>query len=231
MIMKLLRRIVKRIDRVLSTEQERNSEARVKNFMRIIDKGHGNIKSLTTKKPVNAEGKPIPWFTYPAIEYLNQLDFTRSSILEWGVGNSTLYFANRCKSIVSIEHNKEWYNTIAKDLPVNAKVLLVDENEYATKPHQFSSKFDIIIVDGIKRFDCIKTSVDILKEGGIIIFDNSDRNPEYCQFLRGKNLIQIDFHGFGPIVNFTTTTSIFITRDADFRPLTIQPLVPIGGGY
>lgn len=206
-------------------------DPRIENFIKIIDEGYGNKTSSIDRKSVTASREPIPWFTYPCIEYLNQLDLKEKSILEWGIGNSTLYFAKRCKRIISIEHNKEWYDIITHNLPDNSKGYLVNEEEYPNYPKKLNEKFDIIIVDGIKRFDCIRTGVDVLDTGGMIIFDNSDRNPEYCQFLRKQNLIQIDFHGFGPIVNFTTTTSIFLTREVNFEPLTVQPLIPIGGGY
>ena len=204
---------------------------RIENFIKIIDEGHGNKNSFTTKKPVNASDEPIPWFTYPSIEYLNQLDLREKSILEWGIGNSTLYFAKRCKKIISIEHDNEWYKLITPQLPSNSKGYLIEEDIYSTYPEQLKETFDVIIVDGIKRFDCLKTALKIINPGGIIIFDNSDRNPEYCEFLRNHNLIQIDFHGFGPIVNFTTTTTIFLTRDTNIKPLSIQPVIPIGGGY
>ena len=204
---------------------------RVKNFIKIIDEGYGNKNSFLAQKPVNALGEPIPWFTYPSIEYISQLDLREMSMLEWGIGNSTLYFAKRCKRIISIEHNNDWYNLITQQLPSNSTGYLVDEIEYSTYPKQLNQKFDIIIVDGIKRFDCLQTGVQILNSGGMIIFDNSDRNPEYCDFLRNQDLIQIDFHGFGPIVNFTTTTSFFLTRSVNFKPLTVQPLIPAGGGY
>jgi len=47
--------------------------------------------------------------------------------------------------------------------------------------------------------------------GVIVIFDNSDWYPKTVEFLR-ENLgwVQIDFHGFGPINNYTWTTSLFV---------------------
>jgi len=206
-------------------------DKRIKNFITIIDNGYGNKNSYLRQKPVNAIGEPIPWFTYPSIEYLSQLDLSAKSILEWGIGNSTLFFAKRCKKITSIEHNSEWYNLVTQQLPDNSRAYLIAEAEYSNHPKQLNENFDIIIVDGIKRLECLQTALTLINPGGMIIFDNSDRNPEYCKFIREQNLIQIDFHGFGPIVNFTSTTSVFFTRDANFIPLTVQPIIPIGGGY
>lgn len=62
--------------------------------------------------------------------------------------------------------------------------------------------------------------------GGIVILDNSDWFRETSKYLREKlDLIEIDFHGFGPINDYTWTTSVFITRNFRFKPIdNIQPI-------
>ena len=32
----------------------------------------GHLLSVSTMRPMNGEGKPIPWFTYPAIDFLDR---------------------------------------------------------------------------------------------------------------------------------------------------------------
>ncbi len=45
----------------------------------------------------------------------------------------------------------------------------------------------------------------------MLIFDNSDWYPNAVRYLKEKlRWIQIDFHGYGPINNYTWTTSIFV---------------------
>lgn len=216
---------------VLPNLNNRPYDDRATSFMKIIDEGYGNKVSSECKKSVDADGLPLPWFTYPAIEYLKQLDLKEKSILEWGTGNSTKFFASRCKDILSIEDNEEWYNYIKTELPINAKSILASVEEYEKIPLNIDRKYDIIIVDGIKRSECLNVSLSILNESGIIIFDNSDRNPELCLTLRNENLIQIDFHGFGPINPYTWTTSIFLNSNFDFKPISKQPSIPVGGGF
>ena len=61
----------------------------------------------------------------------------------------------------------------------------------------------------------------ILKQASflMIIFDNSDWYPNTIRQIQNSiNLVQIDFHGFGPINNYTWTTSIFL------NPLRCQEL-------
>lgn len=58
----------------------------------IIMQKYGWLKSFKTKMPIDAKGNPVPWYTYPAIEFLEQLDFTNKIVLEYGSGNSSLYW-------------------------------------------------------------------------------------------------------------------------------------------
>ena len=97
----LFRRIIRKIKWVLR-KKEMNlpisspvHDKRIENFIRIIDEGYGNKQSFLTQRSINSMGEPIPWFTYPSIQYLSQLDLHAMSILEWGIGNSTLFFAKR----------------------------------------------------------------------------------------------------------------------------------------
>lgn len=54
-----------------------------------------------------------PWISYDAIYFLEQYLRKEHIVFEWGSGGSTLFFADRTKHIVSIEHNKEWYDAVA----------------------------------------------------------------------------------------------------------------------
>lgn len=204
---------------------------REKNILRILNECWGNEKSARIWSSINGATEPIPWFTYPSIEYISQLDLSNKKVLEWGMGNSTLFFSKRCLSIDSIEHNTEWFNKIKNQLRGNSFAHLVKEEQYANFPLDLKKDFDLIIVDGILRKECLETAVELVSNNGLIVFDNSDRNPEYCKAMRDKDFIQVDFHGFGPIVNFTTTTTMFFRREFDFSPTSIQPVIPFGGGY
>ena len=208
------------------------TDARVTAVLKILDEGWGHHLSFKEQKPIDANGNPLPWFTYPSIEYLQQINLRDATILEWGMGNSTLFFAKRCLNIYSIEHNESWFNAINGSMPANATAFLTSTgDEYINRAFSIGKKFDIIIVDGINRADCLNAAMQLHKEDGLIIFDNSDRNPELCEVLRNNDFIQVDFHGFGPINPYTWTTSIFFGRTNKLIPLSQQPLIPIGGGY
>jgi tRNA/tmRNA/rRNA uracil-C5-methylase (TrmA/RlmC/RlmD family) len=72
----------------------------------------GWFQTFKSGEPVDAEMKAIPWFTYSAIDFLEERLNDNLNILEFGSGNSTLYLAERVKKVTAIEHNDRWFQNI-----------------------------------------------------------------------------------------------------------------------
>lgn len=49
-----------------------------------------------------------PWITNPSIEFLEDLLSQQDSVLEYGLGRSTPWFAERTSSVVTVEASPEW---------------------------------------------------------------------------------------------------------------------------
>ena len=58
----------------------------------------------------------IPWMTYRCIEFLEGAVTKESSIFEFGSGGSTLFFAERCGRLISVEHDAEWGELVRQAL-------------------------------------------------------------------------------------------------------------------
>lgn len=193
------------------------------------------------------ENNYIPWFTYPAIEALKNWDLSDKRVFEYGSGYSTLFWASRAKEVVSVEHNRDWYEKIAALAPANARVILapIDKKEdYHPSPElreQFKAyaqaidgRFQIIVLDGYAksrvRYQCAEVAVSHLDANGLIILDNADWLPATAMFLRQANLIEVDLSGPVPGINHNQTTSFFFTREFNFPPAgPRQPAMPVGG--
>jgi hypothetical protein len=197
---------------------------------KLLEFDYGHLASKIKQVAIDGNNEPIPWFTYPSIEYFRQLDLTDKIMLEWGAGNSSLFFSKKVKKLYSIEHNKEWYEQVENN-KIDNQILVYADSDYAKKPKDFNIFFDIILIDGIKREDCSIVARSLIAKGGVIILDNSDRHPDIAKYFRDKGFIEVDFHGLGPINDYAWTTSIFMDRNISFNPLTIQPTIPIGGGF
>ncbi len=194
-------------------------------------------KSIDEKICRDKDGNPLPWYTYPAIEYLSQFDYSDKKIFEYGCGYSSEFWAQRAKKVVSIEDNPKYFERWSQEFCYeNLTILWRDEGEiYEKAILETDEKFDVIVIDGKRRFECAKAAVSKLNAGGLIILDDSDRintSAEYVNavdVLKKANLLQVDFYGFCPMNNYTKTTSLFFSRDFNFASLyKVQPINGIG---
>ena len=198
---------------------------------KILSKEYGHFKSASKWQSIDKDTNPIPWYSYPAIEFIKQLDLSNKTVFEYGSGNSTLFWSSRCKRVIAVEDDPKWYNAIKPRLPANVEYLLAeDKTAYLNAIAEYAEPFDIIIIDGSHRLDCTNQAIGHLSPTGFYILDNSDWHPLSSQKLRESDLIEIDFSGFNPINGYTTTTSLYLSRQVEFKSAhDRQPVAGIGG--
>ncbi len=206
-------------------------------FIEMWQKEFAIERSIDEKVCIDKDGNPIPWYTYPAIEYLSQFDYEDKEIFEFGCGYSSMFWANRAKKVTSIEDNINWFSKWQNEFKhPKLDIRWRDEGEgYYNAIYEDKKKYDVIIIDGKRRADCARVALDCLADDGMIILDDSDRintSKEYIDAvneLKKGNLIQVDFYGFCPMNNYTKTTSLFLSRNFDFKSLyVVQPINGLG---
>ncbi len=74
------------------------------------------------------DGKPLPWFTYSAIAFLEEQISPDLAIFEYGGGQSTLYWAERVRRVVSVDHDPAFAEHVRSRMPGNVDFQLVEEN-------------------------------------------------------------------------------------------------------
>jgi len=179
---------------------------------------HNVIKGKT---PLELE---IPWFSYAAIDFLEDFLQPQMTVCEYGSGGSTLFFAKRVKSVFSIEDNERWYELVSQRLQRaglnNATVVLcpfdfkkVDGFRHSAYLHAIpDSRFDVIVIDGSEEWNqvrpiCFEKAQSRVKPGGIIVVDDSWRYPglrlnHHAQSVR-------TFKSVGPGRPGVTSTDVF----------------------
>jgi hypothetical protein len=182
----------------------------------VVKGGHGHWRSARLHRPVDATGAPLPWFTYPAIEFLAQFDLSALRVFEYGAGNSTLYWSARCAEVVSVESDPAWHQYLVAQLAPNVRLALVPSPAAYVACLEQEALFDVIVVDGLERLACCREAPARLKPGGLIILDNADWHPGAAAVLRQAGLLQVDMQGFGPVNGYSWTTSLFFHRAFDF---------------
>ena len=205
----------------------------LRNF-NILARNYGQFRSIRKWSCLDSSGRPIPWYTYPTIEYLNHLDFSKMNVFEFGSGNSTLWWAGKTKSVTSVEDDENWYNKVSSSASfLTDKIKYLHENNKEKYVNAIAGNlFDIVVIDGKHRPECANHMLSYYKNrvGVMLIFDNSDWYPETINSLReGLGWIQVDFHGFGPINDYTWTTTIFINQANQSHLKYLSPLKSIAG--
>jgi hypothetical protein len=179
-----------------------------------LHRHYGFFRSVAALRPLSQTGAPLPWFTYPAIAFLEQLELRAVHVFEFGSGNSSLFFLERVQSVTSVEDDPAWYASVSQRARPGHELLLREKkDEYVSSIAATGRRYDIIVVDGSHRFACIQQSVQCLAPGGMIILDNAEWFPQSCAFLRSQGFIECPFIGLGPINGFPWQTSCFLAPD------------------
>ena len=198
-------------------------------IIRTVSHEQGFLKSVLSGKPIGPHDEAIPWFTYPAIEYLKQFDFSDKIVFEYGSGNSSVFWAQRAKEVIAVESDRKWFEYVSKIRSPNLLLMLEEKKEaYASSIARSGKMFDVIVIDGRWRNACTVACVDFLSSHGMIIFDNSDRHYDGCNDLRNRGFFQVDFNGWGPVNGYCWTTSIFIRASTTLQH-GFSAASPVGG--
>ncbi len=221
--------MIKKISRTLLRSLPFEIRSTLINY-KILSAEFGQYKTMRRWDCVDTNDVPIPWYSYPAIEYLKQLDFSDKTVFEYGSGNSTCFWAARCRKLVSVEDNREWYDKIRGKLPDNVEYHLLEESqEYINSINNYDNEFDVVVIDGSHRYECAVEALGKLRDDGFVLLDNSDWKEKTSELLRDSDLIEVDMSGFGPINWYTTTTSFYFRRNVKMTPAyDRQPMHGIG---
>jgi len=176
---------------------------------------------INGRTPLDLE---MPWFSYAAIDFLGKFLRPEMTVCEYGSGGSTLFFARRAKSVVSIEDNSKWHNHVSQRLKhhglCNVKMVLCPFNfrdptgfEHSKYLHAIpDERFDVIVVDGSEEWTpvrplCFQKAEGRVKHGGIIVVDDSWRYPELRQANHAQSFRV--FQSVGPCRPGVTSTDVF----------------------
>lgn len=182
----------------------------------------GWMESKKRNYPCRSNGNELPWMNFSVIAFLEERLNKDQSLFEFGSGYSTSFYSKLVNTVTSVEHNKEWFDLVIKKLPSNAELIFTEEDvdgNYCRSILKLNKKFDVIIVDGKDRVNCLRQSLDALSNNGIIILDDSFRS-EYkdgIEFLIQKGYRTLNFEGLKPAGNGSTDYStLFYKMDNCF---------------
>jgi SAM-dependent methyltransferase len=130
-------------------------------------------------------GAILPWMVSSAVRAIADSIPRDAQVLEFGSGNSTAWFAQRARLVLSLEYDERWAAAVRARL-ANANVANCDLRVMPlAEVIPFvqglpDDSFDLIVVDnhetaGVTRLDCLMAARTKVKPGGILVLDDSDR--------------------------------------------------------
>jgi hypothetical protein len=196
----------------------------------------GHFWSALKSRAMDRKGRAVPWYTYPMIEYLAQLDFSDADVLEFGGGQSTMWWCERAQSVTTLESNSDWRAELASRTTGRATVLQVSSPSDAARTLG-DRKFDVIVVDDGSaggpegRVDNARTAFSHLKPGGLIVVDNSDADYTHPISMEASEAgwTRVDFIGFAPgSWGLACSSLLFKETPVRLRPAA-PPQIALGG--
>jgi hypothetical protein len=181
----------------------------------------GHWRSSFRTKAVSASGLPVPWYTYPCIDFLKYRSYENRAVLEFGSGQSTLWWAQRAARVVAVEGDASWFEILEPEVPSNVELHLVNDDDLPSclkdvkrvLAAQSNGKFDVVVIDGLQRSGLVDVAVRSVKEDGIIVCDNAESYGFYEAF-KDRDFHRVDFFGNAPGVILPHCTSIFFHENA-----------------
>lgn len=171
-------------------------------------------------KPLQPDSRGVfrPWWVYGAIDFVEHSVPPEAQILELGSGSSTVFWFKRGNKVVSVESDKDWHrrlDCLLNKLGSNVELILGD-TEVTVSNFPVTSRFDVIVIDHFtegSRSDVIDDCLPLLKEGGLVIWDNSDREDASVgrSKLNSLGFTEYKFFGLGPYNSYASQTSVFST--------------------
>jgi predicted O-methyltransferase YrrM len=166
----------------------------------------------------------LPFFSYSAIEALEQILRPDMEVFEYGGGGSTLFFARRVRRVTTVENSAEWIERVGAKLRgenlsnvefLHHPLLEDDLAAFLASPYLFALEGlrpDLILVDGRDkrkklRQPCFYEAEKHIAPGGFIVLDNSWAYPELRTHNRARHWRE--FRSVGPSRIGVTTTDIY----------------------
>lgn len=151
-------------------------------------------------------GLVMPWFTHPFLDVLKTWDLSNKRVLEFGGGRSTAWWRKRADWVTTVEANKDWANQIQQECYnnalINGVIFVVPINEgdsqykeEYTKCSENYGPYDIVIVDGILRYECLEYALT-LPRPLTLIADNWDQDFVWISSAAIELMKPYDIHVF-----------------------------------
>jgi hypothetical protein len=176
----------------------------------------------------------LPWIAWPCIDFLDAYVQPEHRVFEWGGGGSTIFFLRKGCRVTTVESSSEWAGHIEAEIRKLAEgvrgrwdlrfVPVTGNSDPAIEEYVGQSgvaaPWDLVMVDGWSRLNCLLGALPHVKPHGVLVLDNADQR----QFENVPRLMvgweRRAFRGLGVARSWVTQTDVYLKR-ADERDAVI----------
>jgi len=120
-------------------------------------------------------------------------------------------------SVVSVENDPGWYaylvNALQGEKSTDVRVIYADTKAaYVESINEFGGRgFDLILVDGAYRRECVVVAVKHVRPGGYLVVDNTDWHwvTEFPYEGIPSNWVKKVYPGYAPMIGYRSETTLW----------------------
>ena len=127
----------------------------VRSFQNMSDR-YGYLRSIVEGYPVDSNGCIMPAYTYPAYEFLSNINFKDATLVNYLGATTAIWWAIRAKSVINIEidQQKHWIvGTQKLNNLASINIFHDDTESYNTALESFTDDITIISMDNNRNND------------------------------------------------------------------------------
>ncbi|MGR6971714.1 class I SAM-dependent methyltransferase [Streptomyces cynarae] len=199
--------------------KEESRVGRIAGIAQIVAEDPGQARFLTAwgralrQSPLTSR---LPWLPFRVIERLEKHLTKGSHVFEFGGGGSTLWFSERAGEVVTVEHDDDWFRALqdAVSEKDNCQVLYHAANDdfagYVGSIADYADGyFDVVVVDGRERIRCLRSAMEKVRPGGLLILDDSDRARYSDAFVIATAWPHVTYRGLTPAKAIAGVTTVW----------------------
>ena len=166
----------------------------------------------------------LPWIAWPCVDYLARYLQPSHHVFEWGGGGSTLFFLKKGCRVTTVESDPEWVRQLQDRVRAQSpdarsrwdlRFVPVKGNgdpsigEYVRQVST-GAPWDVVMVDGWSRMNCLLAGRDDVKAGGVLVIDNANQKQfaDVPQLMEGWQ--RYPFRGLGVARSWVTQTDVYV---------------------
>ncbi|MBO9517035.1 MAG: class I SAM-dependent methyltransferase [Porphyrobacter sp.] len=155
----------------------------------------------------------LPWWNVAATREVETFlaVHPNARVFEYGAGASSAWLAARSGELVSVEHDAGWHVLISPLIGTFSNAVVWHRDlageGYIGAIGEAGGLFDLIVIDGRRRVECLARAIPHLKPGGIILFDDSGRK-RYRADIERCGLREQHYFGRSYCVPYPDHTSV-----------------------